>query len=469
MWCSQWLMSGEGGGKMTAWPLRPARRFSVVLTIIGTILLLAGVVVGWVLPRIHMEIPLLSGAAMSLSKTGIDVGAFLSADLTALAVIIAVVIGFNATTLQIASQEHSIALVRAVLLSLAPFLLCWCATTGVTLAYFLETPVYVAQLWQIMLWFGAVVVLMIGYLWNLPWRLSGEYAALWAIRELRRHPISRWESLDGFSVLQSAVASAANRGDFSTVRSVTQVLGAFLVGRRDRRAELANQYDRSRYRALKNLLTGSAQHAADAPNAISYYLGFLVAGVILQATAVGHPMNDDDHDLFSGLFRELRQKPERLDALWTGMRHGLCRHDKRRTPYLLTYWREHASWVSDDARRVKRVAEAVSRLLSDCQLILNMTSGQEPAYKESADMVADFYRDLAIHLGPLAQREHSPRNAVRIADLPLVLLDAVHAGVMRGWPSGMGDKFRVEVVNAYEERRSELFGASVVSEPVLVG
>ena len=455
---------------MTAWALRPARRIGAVLTFVGALLLVLGCVVGWVLPLLDVNVPLLSRGAALLAGNGVDTGGFLGADLTALAVIIAVVIGFNATTLQIASQEHSLALVRAVLLSLGPFLLCWCATTGVALVYFLEPPTYMAQLWQVLLWFAAVVVLMIGYLWNLPWRLSGEYAALWAIRELRRQPISQWESLDGFSVLQSGMSSATGRGDFGTVRAMAAVLGAFLVGRRDRRAELANSYDRSRYRALKNLLTGCSQNAAAAPNAISYYLGFLLAGVMLQATAVGHPIDDGDHDLYSGLFRELRQAPERLDALWTGMRHGFCRQERRRESYLLAYWREHVSWTSDDPRRVARVADAIAQLFADCQLVMNISMGEEKAFRDSADMMADLYRDLAMYLGPLAKRERSERHSARIADMPLMLLDAVHTSVMRVWPSlSSGESSRVAVINAYEERRTQLSGKPPVTQAALIG
>ncbi|HEU5348723.1 MAG TPA: hypothetical protein VFU63_08945 [Ktedonobacterales bacterium] len=454
---------------MTARSLRPAPRIGAVLTTAGTLLLVIGCIVGWVLPRVIADMPLLAPGAMTLANSGIDTDGFLGADLTALAVIIAVVIGFNATTLQIASQEHSLAMVRAVLLTLGPFLLCWCATTGVALVYFLEPPVYMAQLWQVLLWFGAVVVLMVSYLWNLPWRLSGEYAALWAIRELRRQPIDCWETLDGFSVLQSGMSSATSRGDFATVRAMAAVLGAFLVGRRDRRAEQVNSYDRSRYRALKNLLTGCSQNAGPAPNAIAYYLGFVLAGVLLQATAVGHPIDDDDHDLYSGLFRELRQAPERLDALWTGMRHGLCRQDRRRQPYLLVYWREHASWPSDDPRRAKRVAEAIVHLFADCQRVLNMSGDVSSAVNESADMMADLYRDLAIHLGPLAIRERSGPGDARIADMPLMLLDTVHAGVMRSWPAGVDERSRVALVNAYEERRTQLIEKAVGTTAVLVG
>ena len=453
---------------MTAWPLRPARRIGAALMVIGTLLLLLGCVVGWVLPLFKMDIPLLSRGATLLTSSRVDTNGFLGADLTALAVIIAVVIGFNATMLQIASQEHSTALVRAVLLSLGPFLLCWCATTGVALVYFLEPPLYMAQLWQVLLWFGAVVVLMVGYLWNLPWRLSGEYAASWAIRELRRQPVGQWESLDGFSVLQSGMSSATGRGDFGTVRAMAAVLGAFLVGRRDRRAEVANNYDRARYRALKNLLTGCSQNAGHAPNAISYYLGFVLAGVLLQATAVGHPTDDEDHDLFSGLFRELRPAPERLDAVWTGMRHGLCRNEKRREPYLLVYWREHSAWTADDPRRVARIAEGITRLLIDCEQALDMAWGRDKAPEEAANMMSDLYRDIAIHLAPLARRERGGRGAARIADMPLMLLDAIHTSIMRSWPQDASERYRLAIVNAYEERRAQITGKPSPAQAVLV-
>ncbi|HEX5440168.1 MAG TPA: hypothetical protein VFW76_04750, partial [Ktedonobacterales bacterium] len=197
---------------------------------------------------------------------------------------------------------------------------------------------------------------------------------------------------------------------------------------------------------------------------------FVLAGVMLQATAVGHPIDDGDHDLYSGLFRELRQAPERLDALWTGMRHGFCRQERRRDPYLLVYWREHVSWTSDDPRRVARVADAIAQLFADCQLVLNMSLGEERAFRDTADMMADLYRDLAIYLGPLAKRERSERHGARIADMPLMLLDAVHTSVMRTWPSATsGAKGRVAVINSYEERRTQLSGTPPVAQTALVG
>src|SRR5215813_12590857 len=188
-------MLRRGRGRASVW-------IGSMITWLGGALLLVGAVLGWAIPLTEQLVPTVSGLAAPIATT-LDVGGYLGAYLTALAVMIAVVIGFNATTLQIAGQAHSLSLVRAILLSLGPFFLCWSLTTLVALVYFILTPTHTAQLWQLVLWFAAIVFLMLGYLWGLPWRLSGEYAARWAVRELRRPPINRWESLDGYAVLQS--------------------------------------------------------------------------------------------------------------------------------------------------------------------------------------------------------------------------------------------------------------------------
>src|SRR5215813_14532629 len=162
-------MLRRGRGRASVW-------IGSMITWLGGALLLVGAVLGWAIPLTEQLVPTVSGLNAPIPET-IDLGGYLGAYLTALAVMIAVVIGFNATTLQIAGQAHSLSLVRAILLSLGPFFLCWSFTTLVALIYFIEPPTYIAQMWQLLLWFGAVVLLMIGYLWGLPWRLSGEYAA----------------------------------------------------------------------------------------------------------------------------------------------------------------------------------------------------------------------------------------------------------------------------------------------------
>jgi hypothetical protein len=100
---------------------------------------------------------------------------------------------------------------------------------------------------------------------------------------------------------------------------------------------------------------------------------------------------------------------------------------------------------------------------------MNISQGEERAFKDTADMMADLYRDLAMYLGPLAKRERGERHGARIGDMPLMLLDAVHTSVMRAWPSlSSGASSRVAIINAYEERRTQLSGKPPVAQSALV-
>lgn len=328
-----------------------------------------GIFIGWIAPYIPISnqiyYQIMQSPATSLGNRS-DISSYLGADVTALAVIIAVLIGFNASTLQIAGQLLSPALVRVILLSLAPFLVCWGLTTLVALYYLVLPPHFAAQIWQILLWFIAIVLLMIGYLWNLPWRLSGSHAAQWAARELRGTSIGNWENVDGYSILQTGVATAIERDDLSTVRSMAITIGNFLSIYKDKRAEMKNSYSNDIFRSLKNLLTGCMQHAATAPNAISYYLGFIIAGVILQGIATNNLQDDDNKDLFSVAFRAIRGSPERLDPLWTGVRHSLTRKGIHGGPLLLQFWQTHTDWQGDDPRWVKKLAWTLLSLHEGC-------------------------------------------------------------------------------------------------------
>jgi hypothetical protein len=416
-----------------------------------------GGIVGWLAPVLHG--PDFANSFFSWARTPIgarDISGYLGADITALAVIIAVVIGFNATTLQIAGQAHSLSLVRAILLSLTPFLLCWSLTTSIALIYFLQPPFYVAELWQMLCWFAAVVVLMVAYLWDLPWHLSGDYVASWAIRGLKKAPIHTWESLDSYSSLQTAISSASDRGDLGTVRVIASSVGYFLAGIRDTRAEAEYTYDRGRYRALKNLLSGSAQNAAEAPNAVAYRLGYIVAGILLQSAAVGVPLDDPEHNIYSGLLRELQNRPERINPLWTGMRHALCRGDDSASPYLLRYWLERQRWAFDDPRRVTAIGDGIAELHSLCWRQLAGAGNLDAAATDAVEMLVDLYRYIALYLCKSAVSERRHLKGGNLLDLPLGLLDRVHLVVMRSWPANVADSHRVTVVNAYESYRVQV-------------
>jgi hypothetical protein len=440
--------------------LTEARLGARTLTGAGVVLLVAGGLLGWLAPRLPGELPILAGAGSPAAASGADVSGYLGADITALAVIVAVVIGFNATVLQIAGQAHSLGLVRGILHSLTPFLTCWSVTTGVALTYLLSVlAVPVGQLWQTLCWFAAVVLLMVAYLWDLPWRLSGQYVSRWALRGLRRQPLATWDATEGYAVLQSSVAAASARGDTATVAAITHELGSYLVSCVDARAESENGYNRARYRALKDLLSGCAQNAGTAPHAVAYNIGWLQAGVLLQAAAIGHPLDDPERNLFSGLVRALRTTPERFDPLWTGLRHALCRADDGR-PYLLRYWVGRTRWPIDDPRRVARVAEGLAAFHHQVWRELRAAWPRERADEEAVEMLVDLYRYIAVYLGKsLARERHAPRGW-RLSDPPRMLLDTVHALALAQWPEGEAATARVALVNAYEQRRAELGAAA---------
>src|SRR5215813_4858122 len=145
-----------GGGD-----LRGTRTGARLLNAAAGVLLVAGGLIGWLVPLLPEALPGVALAREPAAVSGADVTGYLGADITALAVIIAVIIGFNATALQIAGQTHSLGLIRGILRSLTPFLACWSLTTGVALIYLLAPPAYTAQLWQVLCWFAAVILLMI--------------------------------------------------------------------------------------------------------------------------------------------------------------------------------------------------------------------------------------------------------------------------------------------------------------------
>jgi hypothetical protein len=420
-------------------------------------LLADGAVIGWVLPHVPQAIAMYPTLAKPAGALGADISGYLGADITALAVIIAIVIGFNATALQIAGQAHTLAIVRGILFSTLPFLLCWSVTTGVSLVYFLMPPVYAAQLWQELLWFAATVCLMVAYLWGLPWRLSGGYVAQWALGELRRWPVERWEARDGFSALLTAVASACDRGDLGTLRALTTEVGVFLTNKLDANAELENTYRRERYRALKDLLSGCAQNGTSGPNAVAYHLGYVLAGDMLQAVAVGVALEDRERDFYSGLFRGLRGAPERLDPLWTGMRHALCRQNITGRAFLLRYWEAHRDWPTSDPRNVERMAAGIVKLHGEIRRQLGQTAESAASARDDAlSLLEDLYRDLAEHLAQGVVQHRASRERDLALARAAALLDAVHAAALAAWTLVEDDPARASLVAAYERRRREI-------------
>jgi hypothetical protein len=409
---------------------------------------------GWVLPALPgvSGWPLVSALAQSPAGAHLDTVSILGAAITTLAVIIAVVIGYNVAAIQISGQTHSLAITRAILRTLGPLILVWLFVTGVALIYLAAPPTSVGGVWQILLWFGAVAFLMIAYLWTFPWKLSGEYAATWSVRDLRQRRVREWESADGFAVLQAGMAGANARRDLTTARSIATVLGTFLTGVVDPAAERANAYDRSSYRSLKNLLTGSAEELHEAPTTIAYYVGFITAGVLLQAAATGYPLDYGDSDLFSGLIRATHRDPDRIGSLWAGVRHSLCRDEQHAqgTPFLVRYWRAHSRWAVDDGRRTQQIAIGLVRLFSDCWVALRHDESAAQADTQALDLLNELYRYIATYLTIYVKAHPVPGGDG--TPLPTRLLAETHERVLAIWPAD-ATASRAQAIAAYERYR----------------
>jgi len=414
---------------------------------LASVCIIVGAVVGWALP--HSGLPLAAAFSHPVAASGVDAVTFLGAALTTLGVIVAILIGYNVAGLQTAGQLMSLALARAMLLSLAPFLIWWTITTGVGLVYLLLTPAYMGQLWQVLIWFAAVVLFMLGYLWTLPWRLSGEYAARWAVDDLRNVPIERWESQDGYDVLQSSMAAATTRGDLGAIRAMAQTLASFLVTMRDARTERGDRSDRGRYRALKNLLSGCAQFSGAAPTSVSYQLGYVAAGILLRAAAIGLPTNTPEINLFSGLLRSIGDSADRIDSLWTGARHSLCRGDSRADPYLLTYWMRNRGWSGDDPRLTQRLADGLMRLQAEALRIQRHAQPEARAQLEAAHMLDDLYRYLSTYLRERIEATARGAERARLLGLAGALLAQTHTLALAE-SATWSDEARALLASGYE-------------------
>lgn len=440
--------------------LGTVRDIGYVFYVLALLLFAAGVVM-LVAPWLSLiglsvaQVPGLAAAIspLSSSSAGPNLVGFLGTLVTSLSVLVAILIGYNVGILQVTGETVSLALTKPILRALIPSVGVWLLTSGFALVYLVVPPIYLGPLLQVLFWFAAAALLMMGYLWLVPFRLSGRYAAQWAASNLRGQSVDKWEGRDGFSVLQAGMAAAIGRTDVSTVRNMSQVIVTFLTGVLDTSAERDPHYKRESYRALKDLLSGCAYGAADAPNAVNYNVGFVVSGVMLQAIAIGQPVTHDSSDIYSGLFLALQGAPERLEPMWTGVRHALCGSGGSGPSYLARYWRAREkrrktnSWAADDGRWVKHVAGAIVRLHADCWDAKRTAYGADRADAEAADMLDDMYRYIA---GQLAKRVVSER--------PLALLDAIHDDPDGAWRK-FGDASRAKAEAAYVKQRDALVAA----------
>jgi hypothetical protein len=166
---------------------------------------------------------------------------------------------------------------------------------------------------------------------------------------------------------------------------------------------------------------------------------------------------DPERDFYNGLLRGIRTVPERLDPLWTGMRHALCRTIAVDQPLLLDYWRAHHMWAGDDPRLVEGTATALVRLHVSISALLSSSRVQADASSEGAiAMLSDLYRDLATHLAPTVVHMRASAERMRLLDRCASLLDAIHTRALSALNLPAGDAGLVALTAAYEHHDAAL-------------
>src|SRR5579863_7920236 len=96
--------------------LRGFRRMGVMLLVWATLLLVAGIAVGWLAPEVAALDPRL--AFLAVPPGAVDLSAYLGADVTAISILIAVVVGISGGAFAAAGRSS----LRQAWQSLASFL-----------------------------------------------------------------------------------------------------------------------------------------------------------------------------------------------------------------------------------------------------------------------------------------------------------------------------------------------------------
>lgn len=425
------------------------------LALVGSVFLLLGAIAGWLLPRLAHNYSILVWFSLPASPVSTDQSAYLGANITAISVLIAVVVSRLQDPFQ-TSEGFSVRSSVQALLAFGLLFVTSALSLAVSLIYLLVRPPYAWQLWQLFIWFCATLLFTLNYLWSSGLRSSLGYGVLETLNDLAHQPVESWESLRSYSTLQTLIVGANQQGDLATARYVSTRLGQFLVEVRDPRAEAAYTFHRSHYRALKNLLSACSQFADEAPNAAVYYLGFIAAGAMLQAAALGVPLDDPEYDLFSGVFRVLARTPERLDPFMSGVRHALLHTAYTGSePYLARFWRTRRRHETYLLRSVPAIASGLTRLLVTCRLTLQATTTEAEADSEVADMLISLYRDV-IRVAASVVALRSKRGPSTAHDLAAALLAALNSEVDKVWPAAITTSLPEKVLQAYESASAEV-------------
>jgi hypothetical protein len=370
------------------------------------VLLLPAAPLGWLLPQI------------SVRSTELD--AFLAADITAIAVLVAIVSAQGLGRLgaeTVAWRQQA----RADVFAFICFFGACAINLVVALFLLLRAPAYDAQVWAVWIWFLAILLLTVFFLATLGLRDAYVYPAYRFTRALARRALAEWEALSVYADLLTLLLAAFARRNLLVTERVTGLLGPVLAAQTatrrdattqtsdDRSATRRNESsdDRADFRALENLLTAALDgslHAAET----THTFGALMAGVLLASAASGLDAEEGaaaeelERNVFRRVFRTLRQSPDtraRIEPLLAGLRFALCRPSSGGVAYLRLFLRSNQ-------KAPQPLGGAVGRALGDVYaqsrpLFLADARDQDLAQNDALDAdlafvqaLLDLYRDL---------------------------------------------------------------------------
>jgi len=387
-------------------------RLSRLLVWPAAALLLFGMAAGWLIPELPDSVtsPIVAYLRTPLAQGNLNIGPILGAGIATFTVVNAVLISYVSAS-QYANRAFSAVLGRLYLLGLLPLLTVFGLIIAITMLYLMMPPTFVGQIWEFILWYFALVILLIAAVMELPDRLSERYVALWAIRWLRDAPVEAWIANKGYAILQAGTTAAITRVEVGFMRSMAFPLGAFLSSRVEADKDAADIGTAERLRPIRDLVSALGSPLAQAPTAFAYCAGSIIAGASLELAANPAAADMMQTDVFDDFVRALSGAPDRFESLWAGMQHSLCRRGVHGEPYLLRYWTAHIRWSKDDARRVHRVAHVIVALLAKWQEVRLRQAGARQGGAKTPQMIDDLCLD--IEQGLMNQVVHHTNAAKR--------------------------------------------------------
>lgn len=311
------------------------------------------------------------------------------------------------------------------------------------------------------------------YLLALGWWFSDEHLGLLSLRDMAHAPGFRWSAQAGYVVFPSVLADAYARKDVLTVRVLSRRLFAMMVGvLRDGSwsvspvaAAVGSPHASDVSLAMVHLLTHGFSRLEDAPAESVGEAGALLGALLTTEAACAPTSEVRSRTLLDVVARASAQHEKLFDALWAGFLDATMRRRAHREATLVLYWRVPREWTSDDPRWVVRPAEQIVAFVAASAQALSASLSEWEASQRVVQLVRTCYGALARDVGVRMQPSLFRKGDARAGELPLALLDAIHARVLSGDLALTADA-RVRLIGEYEEARTlltrALYGTATV-------